>query len=181
MKIVINNYIEKEDCYEIEIINTKEEKVSTYIDKEDLISVKKEKWSFKRNKKGYTIIKSTTSKDYIPLHRYVLKDANGIDDPTKVVDHIDRNPLNNRKSNLRIVSHSINSINAKPRIENKSGIRGVYFRPKREKIAEASWVCEWSIEGERHSRSFSIAKYGEEEAFRLACSLRQEKIQQMKI
>jgi hypothetical protein len=52
MKIVINNYIEKEDCYEIEIINTREEKVSTYIDKEDLNKCKKEKWSFKRNKKA---------------------------------------------------------------------------------------------------------------------------------
>ena len=89
--------------------------------------------------------------------------------------------MNNRKSNLRIVSRSINSTNAKPRTESKSGIRGVYFRKERPGVAKASWICEWSINGKRHSKSFSIAKYGEEEAFRLACSLREEKMKEMKI
>ena len=97
-----------------------------------------------------------------------------------VIDHINRDPLDNRKINLRIVSRSINSTNAKERTESKSGIRGVYRREARPGIAKASWVCEWS-DGKRHSKSFSIEKYGEDEAFRLACDFRENKLKEMKI
>ena len=99
----------------------------------------------------------------------------------KFVDHINRNTLDNRRENLRLVSRSINATNARPRTESKSGVRGVYFRKERPGIAKAAWICEWSIEGERHSKSFSIAKYGEAEAFDLACALRKEKLKEMKI
>ena len=42
-----------------------------------------------------------------------------------VVDHIDHDGLNNRKSNLRIVSVSLNNRNAKVRKDNISGYRGI--------------------------------------------------------
>ena len=163
-KNLINKYYECEDCYEIEITNTNNIKISTYIDKEDYEKVKQYKWGLSELNRIY-------------LHQFLIGEI----DKEKVIDHIDRNPLNNCKSNLRIVSHSINSTNAKPRKESKSKIRGVYFRKERPGIAKASWICEWSIEGKRHTKSFSIAKYGEEEAFRLACSLREEKMKEMKI
>lgn len=42
----------------------------------------------------------------ISLHRYIMDAPEG-----SIVDHIDRNPLNNKKSNLRFVTYAENSVN----------------------------------------------------------------------
>jgi hypothetical protein len=61
-------------------------------------------------------------KTSMKLHRLIL------DVPqNKQVDHINHNPLDNRKSNLRIVEHFENSQNRRLRKDNKTGIRGVYW------------------------------------------------------
>ena len=46
----------------------------------------------------------------------------------KIVDHIDRNPLNNQKYNLRICTKSQNAINSKISKNNSSGFNGVYWQ-----------------------------------------------------
>lgn len=150
--------------------------VNTLFSLEDLELIQNNRWTFKIDNSGNYRIRATTKP-------YAGKDLSTIllGKENKVVDHINRNTLDNRRANLRAVTNSINSINAKPRIESKSNIRGVYFRKERPGIAKASWICEWSIEGKRYSKSFSIEKYGEEKAFELAYSLRQEKIKEMKI
>ncbi len=47
--------------------------------------------------------------------------------PEGEIDHIDRNPLNDAWTNLRVVSKSRNQWNKGVRIDNKSGISGVRF------------------------------------------------------
>jgi len=44
-----------------------------------------------------------------------------------VCDHINQNPLDNRKCNLRIVDKRINALNSKLRSDNTSGYKGVSF------------------------------------------------------
>lgn len=53
------------------------------------------------------------------MHRLIL----GVDDPTVIVDHVDMDGLNNRRTNLRLASVTQNNIHRT--MPNKTGYRGV--------------------------------------------------------
>lgn len=53
--------------------------------------------------------------------------------PESDVDHIDRNPLNNRIDNLREVSDQCNIRNQKKRTDNTSGVTGVFWDKSKRK------------------------------------------------
>ena len=57
------------------------------------------------------------------IHRVVMDAPKGMD-----VDHINGDPLDNRKQNLRICTRAQNSQNKKLRCDSKSGFKGVYQR-----------------------------------------------------
>ena len=60
--------------------------------------------------------------DRIYLHRAILKPPKEM-----VVDHINRNPLDNRRCNLRIVTYQQNSFNHKKTKDTSSKYMGVCF------------------------------------------------------
>lgn len=57
----------------------------------------------------------------VPLHHIIA----GKPEPGFIVDHIDRDGLNNRRRNLRHTTHAVNMRNAKLSKRNTSGYRGV--------------------------------------------------------
>lgn len=56
----------------------------------------------------------------VAMHRQILSARAG-----ELADHINGNPLDNRRANLRIATHGENSRNAKLRRDNAIGLKGV--------------------------------------------------------
>ena len=94
-------------------------------DKEDYDII--EKYCWYKNLSGY-IVANTYQEDgkkkIIYLHRLILQLT---DEDISVVDHNNRNPLDNRKCNLRITTQQNNCINKSKQSNNTSGITGVYW------------------------------------------------------
>jgi hypothetical protein len=73
----------------------------------------------------------------IYMHRFIL----GIKDRKIRVDHYDHNPLNNRKTNLRISDASLNSRHRnRPNSNNKTGIRNIC-------LIDNKWIIQLQVEG----------------------------------
>jgi hypothetical protein len=64
------------------------------------------------------------------LHHIIMPSKEGFE-----IDHINRNKLDNRKKNLRYVTHQQNMMNSSKKKDNTSGFRGVWWN-KRDK----KWV-----------------------------------------
>lgn len=73
---------------------------------------------------GYICYRSKDSnfKSYERLHRIILRAKKG-----QIVDHIDRNKLNNQRSNLRLVTPKENTHNSTKRRNTKNKYKGVCF------------------------------------------------------
>ena len=68
-----------------------------------------------------------------PIHRLVAEAFLENPDNKRCVDHIDRDKLNNHKSNLRYATNSENNMNKSRQSNNTSGAIGVFFRKDRNK------------------------------------------------
>jgi hypothetical protein len=119
--------------------------IEVLIDNEDFKRVSKYTWTASphRNKKEYIyrMIKINGKWTSQSLSRYIMD----VTDPKLVVDYINRNPLDNRKENLRICTHRQNVQNAATREGCSSKYPGVCFNKKAKK-----WVASIMIHGKSH-------------------------------
>ena len=76
------------------------------------------------------------------LHR-IIAERMGLDCSDKI-DHIDGNPSNNQRDNLRSATRSQNGANSKKRSDNTSGYRGVHWNKRIKK-----WVAKIGVKGKR--------------------------------
>ena len=105
-----------------------------YFDLEDYELIKEHRWNMRN---GYIVADIDGTK--VSLHRLVM----GVTDSDLKVDHIQHNKTDNRKSQLRIVDNSQNSMNRRRAINNTSGITGVRFNTQNNK-----WQAYIGIDGE---------------------------------
>lgn len=96
-----------------------------YIDKADELLVRQYKWSCCTDAKG---IVSIVNGKGLSVHNLIMGTPKGME-----TDHIDLDRLNNRRSNLRIVTHQQNQCNQPPQSNNTSGVTGVSYYPPRHK------------------------------------------------
>ena len=95
-----------------------------YFDTEDYNKISSRTW--------YRCNRSTNTQTYVGdcrgfcIHRIILDAPDGYE-----VDHINLNPLDNRKSNLRVCTHQQNQCNQPLQKNNTSGVTGVsYYAPR---------------------------------------------------
>lgn len=133
-----NGYrIEDQVCY-IFLYNKKGKIVAeTLIDTEDLLRVLEHKWRTHPYEHGIYVNTTFQNKNLF-LHRFLL----GIPPVGKVCDHINRNPLDNRKQNLRFVTFQKNASNfGRRKKEGRSSIfKGVHWnKPTKKWIAQLQY------------------------------------------
>lgn len=98
----------------------------------------------------------------IKMHRHIL----GITDPKIKVDHVDTNPLNNKRDNLRIATRSQNAMNRGKTIKNTTGFKGVTFEPKKKLYRVILTAGGVSYSGGRHKNIINAAKKYDELAIK---------------
>lgn len=86
---------------------------------------------------GY--VARTVDKKAVYIHRVIMSAKAG-----ETVDHINGNPLDNRKSNLRVCTQSDNLCNTAIRKDNKSGVKGVSWAKHVKK-----WCAQIKYQGEK--------------------------------
>lgn len=141
-----NEYYSVGDHWVLEITRRRDN-VKTYvkIDESDVETAREYSWypHHDPNKPENLIyIKSTGG---FRLHRVI---TNCPED--KVVDHINHDPLDNRRSNMRICTVGENNKNMSLSKRNTSGAVGVRYRKDRNK-----WVANKMVNGVLHSKQFS--------------------------
>ena len=106
------------------------EKIDEFIiDAEDLEKVKYHKWRFSHS---HIVTGLPAQKNQRDLS-WVVLDLDNRTNKDIVVDHIDGNPKNNRKSNLRICKQQQNLLNKSFMSNNTSGFIGISYRKDRDR------------------------------------------------
>lgn len=140
MKKYKNTYLIKDD-FAVLLITYEEKVAEVLIDKEDISRINKYNWRL--NEKGYVI--SDIKNHKVRLHNLILN--RNTSNPKIVCDHINRNKLDNRKSNLRIVSQRENN-------KNRQMPKGKYYIKRNNK---------WQAYYVKNRKMYSLGYYDTEE------------------
>lgn len=99
------------------------------IDDEDKSLVMHYKWWVGSQGRAYTSVRVDGKAKNMSMHRFIM-----VPPPDMSVDHINGNPLDNRRTNLRIVTHAQNLQNRQGATRvSSSGVRNVYYHPGKKK------------------------------------------------
>lgn len=93
------------------------------------------KWSYQKTRKGKPYYaRATINGKRTLMHKLIMAEEN------KLVDHVNGNGLDNRRSNLRYCNNSENLLNRNKSKNNTSGYKGIWYRKDR-----GTYVAELTI------------------------------------
>jgi hypothetical protein len=120
------------------------------IDNEDYDKIRGISWYSWRSKNGRYYVRgyaNVTKPTWVLLHRVLL------DNPRGLIDHIDGNPLNNKRSNLRICTCAQNLHNRGKTRLNTSGYKGVSWD-----VLNKKWQVNIGVGGIRYKIGRFVTK-----------------------
>jgi len=101
----------------------------------------------------------TKKNTQVRMHRVIL----GVTNSKTLVDHRDRNGLNNQRNNLRLCDYSQNNMNKKRKRSGSSKYKGVKWRENRNR-----WVSEIMVNKKRIGLGMFISEEDAGEAYNIA-------------
>ena len=110
------------------------------VDDELFDELNKYHWSISSNGYAQRRVKIGDKVSTILMHRQIMELT--LSD-NKIVDHINGNRLDNRKSNLRVCTHTENLHNSKLSKRNKSGAKGVFLLHREYETKKKGIVCKY--------------------------------------
>lgn len=149
--------------YEVELTKG----FKTLVDKEDFDKVDEHVWSSCTMSPTRCAPQTRTQKN---KNMYLYNHILGHTPSELTVDHVNGNPLDNRRQNLRIVDRSAQMINRAIFKTNTTGTTGVSFNK-----TTKQYVATWRDDDIYHVKTFSTKKYGEDQAKQLAVNIRKQK------
>jgi hypothetical protein len=123
-------------------VKSKAGELQAMVDDEDFEQLDKYRW-YGNGRAGYAVrnIYILVGGKRVRRSAYLHRDVMNAE-PGQIVDHINRNKLDNRKANLRFATRSQNAFNRVLPARGKSGIRGVYWNEHNQK-----WRTNILVEG----------------------------------
>jgi hypothetical protein len=129
---------------EIDFIPTNREGRCAIVDIEDTAKVLGHGWQV--HKSGHVRC-TTTRGTAVYMHRLILDVPRGWS-----TDHINGNPLDNRKANLRVCTHAENMRNQRRHRDSKSGYKGVV-------LSKGRWSASITVSGrQKHLGRFDTSE-----------------------
>jgi hypothetical protein len=107
-----------------EVVVNRKRGIFAVVDDVDFEEVSKYNWYLV----GRSVRRLDSERGWVSMPRSLLDAPDGM-----VVDHINHNTLDNRRSNLRVCLQSENIKNCRIRKDNRSGFKGVDWYPKYKK------------------------------------------------
>lgn len=124
-----------------------------FIDECDIDIVLQFKWHvlvYKGQSKDHCYASTYINKKQTLMHRMIMNPPEEM-----LIDHIDGDGLNNRRSNLRVCTHQQNMANQRLLSRNTSGYKGVYYGGKPSGNSKRPWCAKISD----NNKSMHLGRY----------------------